>query len=98
MSKNDILLEQELQDLVDKHPSQFSVYHVLNEAPEGWVHGVGFITKEILKDKLPVPANDIKILVCGPPPLVKAVTNVSILYYITSINLELTLFDRQLLN
>lgn len=77
MTKNDILLEQELKELVEKHSEQFRVYHVLNQAPEGWTQGVGFISKQILQEKLPLPANDIKILVCGPPPLVKAVTNVS---------------------
>jgi cytochrome-b5 reductase len=71
-------LEKELQQLVERHPQQFDVYHVLNEAPnESWAQGVGFITRQILEEKLPKPSSDIKILVCGPPPLVKAVTNVS---------------------
>ncbi|CAO3656551.1 unnamed protein product [Mucor hiemalis] len=76
VTKNDILLEKELEELVAKHPEQFEVYHVLNEAPdESWTQGIGFITKQILEERLPKPSNDIKICVCGPPPLVKAVTN-----------------------
>lgn len=71
-------MEKELEELVAKHPEQFEVYHVLNEAPdESWTQGIGFITKQILEERLPKPSNDIKICVCGPPPLVKAVTNVS---------------------
>lgn len=80
MSKNDILLENELEELALKHPEQFSVYHVLNEAPDSnWTQGVGFITKEILNEKLPTSHGEMKVLVCGPPPLVKAVTNVSLI-------------------
>lgn len=53
------------------------MYHVLNEPPENWNQGVGFITKDILEQRLPKPSNDVKILVCGPSPMVKAVTNVN---------------------
>ncbi|CEG76749.1 hypothetical protein RMATCC62417_11606 [Rhizopus microsporus] len=77
VTKPDILLEEELQGLVEQHPDRFSVYHVLNEPPENWNQGVGFITKDILEQRLPKPSNDVKILVCGPPPMVKAVTNVN---------------------
>ncbi|KAI8366879.1 hypothetical protein BD560DRAFT_400344 [Blakeslea trispora] len=77
VTKNDILLEKELEELESQHPDQISIYHVLNEAPdENWTQGVGFITKDILSQKLPRCASDVKILVCGPPPLVKSVTNV----------------------
>ncbi|CAO3697692.1 unnamed protein product [Rhizopus microsporus] len=75
VTKSDILLEEELQGLAEQHPDRFSVYHVLNEPPENWNQGVGFITKDILEQRLPKPSNDVKILVCGPPPMVKAVTN-----------------------
>ncbi|CEJ04687.1 Putative NADH-cytochrome b5 reductase 1 [Rhizopus microsporus] len=77
VTKSDILLEEELQGLAEQHPDRFSVYHVLNEPPENWNQGVGFITKDILEQRLPKPSNDVKILVCGPPPMVKAVTNVN---------------------
>lgn len=72
------MLEKELEQLAEKCSDQLKVYHVLNKAPDNnWNQGVGFITKQILEEQLPKPANDIKILVCGPPPLVKAVTAVS---------------------
>jgi cytochrome-b5 reductase len=78
VTKGDILLEKDLEDLVARYPQQFDVYHVLNEAPDSsWNQGIGFITKEILDKKMPKPASDIQILVCGPPLLVKSVTNVS---------------------
>lgn len=74
-------MEKELEQLATKRSDQFEVYHVLNEAPnENWNQGVGFITKQVLQEQLPKPASDVKILVCGPPPLVKAVTNVNTSY------------------
>ncbi|RCH87323.1 hypothetical protein CU098_001538, partial [Rhizopus stolonifer] len=76
VTRSDILLEDELNELVERHVEQFRVYHVLNEPPVGWEQGIGFITKDILEQRLPSPASDIKILICGPPGLIKSVTNV----------------------
>ncbi|KAJ3090095.1 NADH-cytochrome b5 reductase [Quaeritorhiza haematococci] len=67
----DILLKDELDDLASKHP-QFKVYYVLNKPPENWTGGVGFVTKDMIKERLPAYASDTKILICGPPPMVKA--------------------------
>ncbi|KAG2194968.1 hypothetical protein INT47_002824 [Mucor saturninus] len=78
VSKGDILLEYELEQLASKRPDQFEVYHVLNHPPDGlWTQGVGYINKQILEDRLPKVGNDVKILVCGPPPLVKAMTAIT---------------------
>ncbi|KAJ3046323.1 NADH-cytochrome b5 reductase [Rhizophlyctis rosea] len=67
----DILLKEDLDDLASKH-SQFRVHYVLNEPPSEWTGGVGFVTKDMMKQWLPAPADDVKILICGPPPMVKA--------------------------
>lgn len=68
----DILLKKELDDLVAAHPHRFSVYYVLNNAPQGWAGGVGFVTKEQIDKCLPHTADDIKLLMCGPPPMMTA--------------------------
>jgi cytochrome-b5 reductase len=68
----DIILREDLDSLTAKHKDQFTLYHVLNECPEGWTQGKGFITKELIQQHLPAPADDIKILLCGPPPMIKA--------------------------
>eukprot|EP00252_Welwitschia_mirabilis_P015972 TRINITY_DN3540_c0_g1_i1.p1 TRINITY_DN3540_c0_g1~~TRINITY_DN3540_c0_g1_i1.p1 ORF type:complete len:283 (+),score=57.13 TRINITY_DN3540_c0_g1_i1:95-943(+) len=68
----DILLKEELDSLVKNNPGRFKVYHVLNEPPEGWTGGSGFITKEMVQTHCPSPADDIKVLRCGPPPMNKA--------------------------
>ncbi|PGH12122.1 NADH-cytochrome b5 reductase 1 [Polytolypa hystricis UAMH7299] len=71
VNPDDILLKDELDQLI-KDDDGFRVYYVLNNPPEGWEGGVGFVTPDMIKAKLPAPANDIKIMICGPPPMVSA--------------------------
>ncbi|XP_050223480.1 NADH--cytochrome b5 reductase 1 [Mercurialis annua] len=68
----DILLKEELDGLIAKYPDQFKVYYVLNQPPEVWNGGNGFVTKEMIQEHCPAPASDIQILRCGPPPMNKA--------------------------
>lgn len=70
----DIILREEIDAMTAKHPN-FKVFHVLNEAPEGWVQGKGFITKDLIEQHFPAVADDVKILLCGPPPMIKAMTD-----------------------
>lgn len=67
----DILLKEDLDKLAAEDKG-FRVYYVLNNPPEKWDGGVGFCTPEMIKERLPPPSNDIKILICGPPPMVNA--------------------------
>ncbi|KAJ9302021.1 hypothetical protein DTO271G3_887 [Paecilomyces variotii] len=71
VNPEDILLKDEL-DALAKEDDGFRVYYVLNNPPEGWNGGVGFVTADMIKERLPAPASDIKILLCGPPPMVSA--------------------------
>jgi len=71
VNKEDILLKEDLDALAKEDP-RFRIYYVLNNPPEGWQGGVGFVTSEMIKEHLPPPAKDIKIMVCGPPPMIKA--------------------------
>jgi cytochrome-b5 reductase len=68
----DILLKKELDELADKYPTQFGVSYVLNNPPAGWTGGVGFVTKEQIATHLPSSHDNIKILLCGPPPMMTA--------------------------
>ncbi|ETS63890.1 hypothetical protein PaG_02214 [Moesziomyces aphidis] len=72
VKEEDILLKQELDELAAKHKDQFRMHYFLNEAPAGWKGGVGFVTKEAIEKNMPKPADDIKILMCGPPPMINA--------------------------
>ena len=48
---------------------------MVDKKPKGsWEGGVGYLTPEIAKAKLPKPSDDNLILVCGPPPMVKAIS------------------------
>ncbi|KAL8706102.1 MAG: hypothetical protein Q9201_000804 [Fulgogasparrea decipioides] len=67
----DILLKDDL-DTLAKEDDKFRVHYVLNNPPEKWDGGVGFCTPDMIKEKLPAPAKDIKVLICGPPPMVSA--------------------------
>ncbi|XP_073150129.1 NADH--cytochrome b5 reductase 1 [Henckelia pumila] len=69
---DDILLKDELDSLAKNYPNRFKVYYVLNQPPEEWNDGVGFVSKEMIQAHCPAPASDIQILRCGPPPMNKA--------------------------
>ncbi|KAN0063499.1 NADH-cytochrome b5 reductase [Thecaphora frezii] len=65
VKEEDILLKADLDRLAEQHKDQFRIHYFLNEAPEGWTGGVGFVTKEAIEKNLPKPADDIKVLMCG---------------------------------
>lgn len=71
VNEDDILLREQLDRWVKEH-QQFNIHYVLNNPPEGWQGGEGFVTKEMIQQWAPTPAPDMKVLLCGPPPMVKA--------------------------
>ncbi|CCJ30244.1 unnamed protein product, partial [Pneumocystis jirovecii] len=71
VAEEDILLKDEF-DMLAKKYSNFKIYYVLNNPPPYWTGGVGYITKDIIKEHCPAPAPDIKLLLCGPPPMIVA--------------------------
>ena len=78
VTAEDILLKKELDELAEKHPDRFKLYYVLNNPPHGWQGGVGFVTKEQIEKFMPPSSPDIKILLCGPPPMMTAMKYVQI--------------------
>ncbi|KAJ8580456.1 NADH-cytochrome b5 reductase [Rhizopogon salebrosus TDB-379] len=68
----DILLKKELDTLAATHPSRFRVYYVLNNAPEAWTGGTGFVSKAQIENHMPSSDHDVKVLMCGPPPMMAA--------------------------
>ncbi|KAG6501975.1 hypothetical protein ZIOFF_041862 [Zingiber officinale] len=65
-------LLEELDSLARTYPDRFQIYYVLNQPPDGWEGGVGFVSKDMIKTHCPAPAHDIQVLRCGPPPMNKA--------------------------
>jgi len=71
VNPEDILLKEDLDQLAKKDKG-FRVHYVLNNPPEDWEGGVGFVTPEMITKWLPKPAADVKVLLCGPPPMISA--------------------------
>ncbi|KAE8454185.1 NADH-cytochrome b5 reductase [Mollisiaceae sp. DMI_Dod_QoI] len=76
VNQEDILLKEDLDQLA-KEDVGFRVHYVLNNPPEKWDGGVGFVTPEMITKWLPKPASDIKLLLCGPPPMISAMKKAS---------------------
>ena len=75
VSEDDILLREKIDELKKEHPKQLRVLYVLDEAPEGWRGGRGYISKAMVREYMPDPllGRLAKVLVCGPPGMVKHV-------------------------
>jgi cytochrome-b5 reductase len=69
VTAQDILLKEDLDSLV-KEDKNIRVHYVLDKPPEEWEGGVGYVTAEMITKWLPAPAPNVKILLCGPPPMV----------------------------
>ncbi|KAK3187245.1 NADH-cytochrome b5 reductase [Lecanicillium sp. MT-2017a] len=69
VTPQDILLQEDL-DALTKEDKGIRVHYVLDKPPEGWTGGIGYVTSEMINKWLPKPADDVKILLCGPPPMV----------------------------
>ncbi|GAM25523.1 hypothetical protein SAMD00019534_086980 [Acytostelium subglobosum LB1] len=81
IAEEDILMRDELQALVDKHPEQFKLFFVLNKPPAGWTQGEGFITVDMIKQQFAEASSENKAVLCGPPVMNKAMTG-----HLTSLN------------
>lgn len=69
VTPQDILLKEDL-DALAAEDKGFRVHYVLDKPPAGWTGGVGYVTADMITKWLPKPAPDVKILICGPPPMV----------------------------
>ena len=69
VTEQDILLREDLDQLAAED-SGFRVHYVLDKPPAGWTGGVGYVTAEMVTKWLPKPADDVKVLLCGPPPMI----------------------------
>lgn len=75
IAEEDILLKREFEELENTYPRRFKAFYTLDKPPESWPYGKGFIDKNLLKTVLPEPKEEnIKVFVCGPPGLYKAVS------------------------
>mmetsp|Transcript_22921 Transcript_22921/g.78018 ORF Transcript_22921/g.78018 Transcript_22921/m.78018 type:complete len:303 (-) Transcript_22921:620-1528(-) len=74
VTEKDILLRGKIDAMAAAHPSRFSVYYVLDSPGFFWRGGKGYITADMLKEKMPAPGSaGSKVFVCGPPGMMKVV-------------------------
>lgn len=74
LSKDDILIKDTLDEIAKKHQDQVNIQYFLDKADDAWDGNTGHISKEFLQSNLPGPSKDLKIFVCGPPGLYKALS------------------------
>lgn len=70
----DIMLRERLDQYAKAHPDKFRVFYILGSPPPGWKGRECRIDKALIEERLPPPHRDNKILLCGPPGMVKAMT------------------------
>eukprot|EP00163_Fabomonas_tropica_P031725 TRINITY_DN764_c0_g1_i2.p1 TRINITY_DN764_c0_g1~~TRINITY_DN764_c0_g1_i2.p1 ORF type:complete len:723 (-),score=165.56 TRINITY_DN764_c0_g1_i2:129-2297(-) len=71
VKEDDFVYHQRLQESM-KERDNFDVTFFLNEPPEGWTGGVGFINAEAIKKTMFPPGKGVKVIICGPPAMCKA--------------------------
>ncbi|CRG88358.1 cytochrome b5 reductase, putative [Talaromyces islandicus] len=71
-SEEDILLRNELEAFAMQYPKTLKIWYMLDNPPQKWSYGKGYVTPVIMREKLPGPSPDTKIMLCGPPGMVNA--------------------------
>lgn len=71
-AEEDILLREQLDRFARLYPRNFRVWYMLDAPTEEWAFGRGYVTREVMGERLPAAAAGAKVLLCGPPGMVKA--------------------------
>ena len=51
------------------------IHYVVDKANDDkWKYSIGHVNKELVQQQLPPPGPDSLIMVCGPPPMMKAIS------------------------
>nr|XP_043877946.1 NADH-cytochrome b5 reductase 3-like [Solea senegalensis] len=74
-TEKDILLRPELEEIQVNHPDRFKLWFTLDRAPEEWEYSQGFISEDMVRERLPPPGEDTLVLMCGPPPMIQFACN-----------------------
>ncbi|XP_068121605.1 NADH-cytochrome b5 reductase 1 [Hyperolius riggenbachi] len=70
-TKDDIILWHYLNKLKEENSERFTLWFTVDTAPEDWEYSEGFIDSKMIQEHLPSPSDDIIILLCGPPAMIK---------------------------
>ncbi|ORZ31098.1 NADH-cytochrome b5 reductase [Catenaria anguillulae PL171] len=77
ISEKDVLLKDHIDALVKQHPGRLNVVYTIDKAdnPAEWKGETGHINKDKIKKYIPAPtAENVKVFVCGPPGMLKAIS------------------------
>ncbi|KAG0657171.1 NADH-cytochrome b5 reductase [Maudiozyma exigua] len=80
-SESEIFLKKELDELCERRPGQINVYYLIDkpEHPDEWKGGIGYVTADLLKEKIASPEEDgVQLLLCGPPRMVSSVKRMAV--------------------
>ena len=73
-TEEDILLRDELDEMCRMHGEErIRVYYTVSNPKKGWAFGTGRISREMLKEHLPVASCDGIVLACGPEGMISEV-------------------------
>ena len=71
-TEEDILLRKELEKFARAYPKNLKLWYMLDQPSQGWKYGKGYVTPQVMKERLPAPSPDTKIMLCGPPGMINA--------------------------
>ncbi|PKY00360.1 cytochrome b5 [Aspergillus campestris IBT 28561] len=71
-SEEDILLREELEEFASSYPNTLKIWYMLDHPPQDWKYGKGYVTKDVMRQILPAPSPESRIMLCGPPGMVNA--------------------------
>ena len=79
-SVDDIIARKEIDEIAAAHPDQVQVfYYIDNGKDDASKHIIkGYIDKEALQKNLPAPSPKLKVFVCGPPGMYKAISGAKV--------------------
>jgi cytochrome-b5 reductase len=71
-TEEDILLRAELEKFARRYPKNLKIWYMLDQPPQKWKYGKGYVTSQVMAERLPAPSDDTKIMLCGPPGMINA--------------------------
>ncbi|PCG91367.1 Cytochrome b5 [Penicillium occitanis (nom. inval.)] len=71
-SEEDILLRRELERFAAAYPKNLNIWYMLDHPPQKWAYGEGYVAPEVIRERLPEPSPETKVMLCGPPGMVNA--------------------------
>jgi len=70
-TEQDILVREQLEKYQQENPNRFSLWYTLDRPPSDWAYSGGFISRDMIAEHLPAPAEDTVVLMCGPPIMIE---------------------------